>query len=177
MKDTIGGKIRTVRKSRGMTLNDLAQNSGLSVSYISNLERNLCSPTLENLEKLCSVLEIPTVRLLENRGWEDCVVRKARREVLFDRPGEARYESVRFGTGKLNALVVTIEPGCSFDKEWSHEYDELGYILEGSMTIRLNGHEYVLEPGDSIYIAAGDHHSIYNENNTPCLSYWVKRGD
>ena len=177
MVENIGGRIRRVRKSKGMTLNDLAGGAGLSVSYISNLERNLCSPTLDNLMKICTVLEVSLVRLLDSMGWNEGVVRASEREVVYEHKGEIRYESINFGEDKLNGLVISLEPHCSYVNKWRHVYDEIGYILEGELTLRLNENEYILRPGDSVYVDSRDEHNMSNHGDVTCVSYWVTRGE
>ena len=177
MVENIGGRIRRVRKSKGMTLNDLATGAGLSVSYISNLERNLCSPTLENLVKICTVLDVSMLKLLDNEGWNEDVVRAADREVVYEQKGEVRYESINFGVDKLNGIVISLEPHCVFDDEWTHSYDEIGYVLEGELTIMLNENTYVLNPGDCIYVPSKNEHNMSNVSDRRCISYWVKRGE
>ena len=177
MSDNIGGKIRRVRKNKGMTLNDLAMGSGLSVSYISNLERDLCSPTLDNLMRICKVLEVSLVRLLDSMSWNEGIVRAEDREVVLEKPGQAKYEAINFGLDRLNGLVVTLEPGYAYNDTWGHDYDEIGLVMEGSLTLRVADNERVLNPGDCVYIGAGDEHTISNRSDATCVSYWVRRGE
>ena len=104
MIDDIGGRLRSVRKSKGMTLAELADHAELSVSYISNLERNLCSPTLENLQKICATLGVSLMNLLDNKVWNEGVVRAEDRDIVYEQKGQIRYESINFGPDKLNGL-------------------------------------------------------------------------
>lgn len=177
MLEDIGGRLRSVRKGKGLTLSELAQQSELSVSYISNLERNLCSPTLENLQKICAVLGVSFMNLLDNKKWNEGVVRAQDREIVYEQKGQIRYESINFGPDKLNGLLIEIEPNCVYKKEWNHEYDEIGFVLEGELTLSLNDKEFVLYTGDSFYIGQNDKHNISNHSDKPCVSYWVKRGE
>ena len=177
MVSNIGSRIRRVRKGKNMTLSDLASQSDLSVSYISNLERDLCSPTLENLMKICTALDVSMLKLLDNKGWNEEVIRANEREVVYEQKGEVRYESINFGADKLNGLIISLEPNCTYHDEWHHKYDEIGFVLQGELTIRLNKHEYVLHPGDSVYVGSMEEHNMTNCTDAPCVSYWVKRGE
>lgn len=177
MVENIGGRLRRVRKSRDMTLSDLAMRAGLSVSYISNLERDLCSPTLDNLNRICAVLDVSLIKLLDSADWNEGVIRAEEREAVTMQSGQIRYESIHFGPDKFNGVVITLEPQCICGDDWRHDYDEIGLILEGELTIHINGNEYVLREGDSVYVGARDEHNLSNHSDRKCVSYWVKRGE
>ena len=177
MVENIGARIRRVRKSKDMTLNDLALGAGLSVSYISNLERDLCSPTLDNLNKICAVLNVSLIKLLDSADWNEGVIRQDEREVISMQEGQIRYESIHFGPDKFNGVVITLDPQCVCGDDWRHDYDEIGYVLEGELTIRINENEYVLKAGDCVYIGTRDEHNLSNHSQEKCVSFWVKRGE
>lgn len=170
----IGEKLRKLRKGKNITLKELARKSGLSVSFISNLERDLCSPTIDNLQKICEAMELSIVSLLDEKKRDGNVIRAKERQVLYKQDGQVSYESVRFVIGKLDGLIIEVEPQCVYEKDWTHSYDELGLILEGELTIAMNGEEYVLETGDAFYIPAMTKHNLSNRSDRPCRSYWVK---
>ena len=177
MVENIGSRLRRVRKNRDMTLNELAMGSGLSVSYISNLERDLCSPTLDNLNRICGVLNISLIKLLDSADWNEGVIRAGERETVTMQNGMVRYESIHFGPDKFNGVVIRLEPQCICGDDWHHDYDEIGYVLEGELTIRIHENEYVLKEGDCVYIGTRDEHNLSNHSDRTCVSYWVKRGE
>ena len=76
--------------------------------------------------------------------------------------------------GKLEGLIIEIQPDCVYEKEWTHSYDELGLILEGELTIEMNQETYVLKEGDSFYIPSMSRHNLSNRSKARCRSYWVK---
>ena len=175
MTDDVGARLRNVRKRKGLTLTELAKHAGLSASYISNLERNACSPTLDNLQKICAALRISLIKLLEEKPGSDYVSRAGQHEIVFEKKGQIRYESINYGEERLSGLIITIEPHCNYKKEWTHEYEEIGLVLEGKLTLTMNDEEYLLEKGDSFYIDAQVLHSISNNTEERCISYWVKK--
>ena len=127
----VGARVRSIRKHKKLTLTELAQETGLSPAFLSNLERNLCSPTLENIQRICSALDISLLKLLEDKNWGGCVLPAENREVIFEQKDLIRYESINFGPKRLEGLLITIQPHCEYSKNWTHSYDEIGYILEG----------------------------------------------
>lgn len=170
----IGEKIRILRKDKKITLKELADRSGMSVSFISNLERELCSPTIENLQKICGAMDVSLISLLDGKNWNSNVIRAESRDILYQQDGQIRYESLSFGKGRLEGLIIEIQPNCVYEKEWTHSYDELGLILEGELTIVMNQETYVLKEGDSFYIPAMSRHNLSNHSQGRCRSYWVK---
>jgi transcriptional regulator with XRE-family HTH domain len=174
MTQEIGKRLREIRKNRGITLTELAEKTGLSVGFLSNLERDLSSPTLDNIQRICSVLEISLMKLLEEAQGRDYIIKKEEREVIFKKEGEICYESIKFREGIMDGIVIHIAPGCFYQREWWHNYDEMGLVLEGALTITIEHQSYILQTGDSFYIRAGTEHSICNHTDTPCSSYWVR---
>ena len=170
----IGEKLRKLRKYKNITLKELAGRSGLSVSFISNLERDLCSPTIDNLQKICEAMGLSIVSLLEEKKWAGNVIRAKEREMLYEQDGQISYESVSFAAGRLEGLIIEVGPRCVYEKEWTHSYDELGLILEGELTITMNGENHILNEGDAFYIPAMTKHNLSNHSDGRCRSYWVK---
>lgn len=176
MVDTIGLQLRDLRKKSGLTLAELSRQTGLSIAFISNVERNLCSPTLDNLQRICSSLNISLIKLFENQSTESKAIRKSQRDVIFEQKNLIRYEAINFGPSRMDGLVITVEPHCQYEKKWTHAYDEIGLVLEGELTIHFSDSEFVLYKGDAFYIDAMTEHSLSNHSEKPCSSYWVKQG-
>lgn len=170
----IGDKVKKTRKAKKLTLKHLAEKTGLSIGYLSNLERGLSSPTLDNLQLVCGAMEVSLISLLSGETEHRIIIRKEERELLLDKPEGIRYESVNYGDDKLGGLIITLQPKCTHDANWFHNYDEIGIVLSGSMQIRIEDQTYHLETGDSFYIKANTRHSLGNSSGAPCQSYWVK---
>ncbi|MEG0376932.1 MAG: helix-turn-helix domain-containing protein [Eubacterium sp.] len=171
----IGTKLRNLRKEKKITLKQLSEATNLSIGYLSNLERDACSPTLDNIQKICGELGISLSTLLEEHTQNRTIIRKNERKIIFEKENAVRYESIIFGDDLPEGLCITLEPNTKFDaSNWVHNYDEIGLILEGSMEIRLNNDSFHLDEGDAFYIKAKTNHSLSNTTNKRCISYWVK---
>ena len=173
--NNIGDRVRTVRKNKKMTLTTLAQETGLSVAYLSNLERNLCSPTLEYIQKVCTALDISLVKLLDDKNWTGNIILQDELEVIFEIPGKIQYRSANFGEKKMEGLVITVESGYEYEKEWVHTYDEIGYVISGSIKVMIEQKEYIANTGDVFYIEAFTRHCISNPFEDSSITYWVKQ--
>lgn len=174
----IGDRIRSYRKEKGLTLAEVAEKTNLSIGYLSNLERGTSSPTLENIQKICEILNISLMKLLEEDKLNKHIIRKDERQVIFEQSknkNKVRYESIRFGSNLLDGLIIITHPHSVFDKKWRHNYDEIGLVIEGELTILIDEEEYVLQKGDSFYIPAQTEHGLKNLSDNICESYWVKQ--
>lgn len=175
MGEDLGSRVRSLRKKRGITLTQLGQETGLSPAFLSNLERNLCSPTIDNIQRICMVLNIELVKLLDDKNWAEDVVRAEDRKVVFEQKDQIRYESVSFGPGRLDGLLITVEPHCEYEKEWTHLYDEFGFVLEGELVVSVDERQFFLKKGDAFYVDAMKKHSLGNMSDIPCVSLWVRQ--
>lgn len=172
----IGSSIRRMRKAQHMTLQQLAEASQLSVGYLSNVERNVTSPTLINLQKICEVLKTSLADLLERNEREKVVIRREEREITVDEVNNTRIETLEFGREYGSYMFMTIEPGSSFEGTvWSHECHETGVIVSGAMRVEMEGVSYDLKEGDAILIKSHTAHCCYNISKTePVVSYWCR---
>ena len=175
MGEGIGTRVRNLRKRRGVTLTQLGHETGLSPAFISNLERNLCSPTLDNIQRICAALDIELVKLLDDKNWGQNIIRAKDRKIVFEQKGQIRYESINFGPERLDGLLIVVEPHCEYKKEWTHAYDEIGFVLEGELTISLDEQQFVLHEGDAFYVDSKKKHSLSNLSEVPCSSLWIKQ--
>lgn len=175
----IGHALKSLRQQRNLTLRELADATGLSVGFLSNLERDINSPTITSLNKICQALGASLVNLLQpieqNR---DRVVRKSERQELFQsKKSKIGYQLLSGRGERLKPICISIEPGGDcVEVSLGHETDEFGIILEGSLEITVGGENYLLEEGDSIYIESYSPHKYRNTGNTRCISLWVVQG-
>lgn len=166
--------LRNIRKVKQMTLKTLAEKTGLSIGNLSNIERGLRSPTLENLQKICSALDTSFSDLLEKSEEPRILIRSNERNVVIDEP-ELLLEEIDFGRPSFNFEVMTLTSEYGDTKEWKHEFDEIGFVVSGSMEHLINGEKYITEKGDAILVKRHTLHSCRNlSSSTPCVSFWMR---
>lgn len=171
----IGDKIKDVRKKTNVTLKKLSQQTNLSIGYLSNIERNVTSPTLANLQLICNALSVDTVDLINSTISFDPVVRHDQRPEMFGNNTTLRYEMLTAEGQRLRGYSQIF----SADHEntvvtYGHEIDELGIVIKGSLHMELDGVAYDLEEGDTIYIRARTLHKFHKTNEGECVVYWVR---
>jgi len=171
-----GGKIRQVRKEKGLTLQELAQRTGLSPSLISQIERQRVDPTVSTFWKICSSLNIPLNFFFEGRSEESFVVRKDQRRIVELADANVKYHDLTppNKSGTADFILVEIQPGNTTKPELiSHAGEECGYILQGSLKVFLGDKAFDLHEGDSIYFPSTTPHRYMNTGNEVSISLWA----
>ncbi|MDR5654208.1 helix-turn-helix domain-containing protein [Ruixingdingia sedimenti] len=157
-------RLRERRKHLGLTLKDVAALSGLSFSFISQVERGRTLPSITSLVALSKALGASINMFLDQPKSDSIDTRRA----CAPGPSAARYErlSTRFPGSILNGSIITEPPGRKTEP-MAHEGEELIYILDGSLTVEVAGQVYVLEEGDSLHFDSTRKHLTWNHTDQP----------
>ncbi|TQM09603.1 helix-turn-helix domain-containing protein [Pseudonocardia kunmingensis] len=161
----VGIRIRELRSDRGMTLTGLARSTGLSAGLISQVERGLTDPSLETLRRIARVLDVPLFSLFRDAEPDSdaVVVRRDRRMQVSSPHGGISYQRLSPGSGKLELLEGTLEPGAaSSAKPWSHPSEECVTVLSGQLLVEIGSARHDLETGDSCYFDSRSPHRYVN---------------
>jgi len=178
-------KLREIRKSKGLTLSQLARLVGLSPNYLSQIERGIANPSIGVLKKITNALGIQYMSLAEGKnaipnGLEEMrgdvkIVRLNKRKTLIY-PGGLRRASLLTPDlqGKLEVIITVEEPALESNDEWySHEGEEFGLVLEGCYEVTVNDETYFLNEGDSITFPSSLPHKMRNPGKKPSKTLWV----
>ena len=174
----LGDRIRENRKKKMMTIKSLSEYTGLSVGYLSTLEQNKTTPTVDNLAKICEALEIRIMDILEIECERKTVIR--RNELTqFRYPDENLVVDIAdFKQDGTMYEYITIHPGETRKRqEYRHNRGEMCTVISGTLNLNIEGQEYVLQERDSAYIRRGERHSMYNASNKESVSLWVYHGE
>ena len=163
----IGLRIRELRQQRGQTLEQVAAETGLSVSFISMLERDKVSISVDNLEKLANYFQVHMVHFFRNEAASP--VQVTRRDEIVKSlaltgkgPATVTLLSNR-PDARMEPLLVAIAPGKEEPHFREHEADVLLYVLEGDATlISEAGEEIELNQGDMAYYVNVPHRRVAN---------------
>jgi transcriptional regulator with XRE-family HTH domain len=159
----IGARLREARKRRGISLSALAERTALTKGFLSQVERDLTSPSVASLMRLCEALGIPAGQLLD--GPPGPVVRAAERpEVRFGGEGVSECRLTPAGEGRLLVLQSEIVPGGgSGDEAYSLSGDaEFVLVLAGLLEIEVGVTRHRLAAGDSLTFDATAPHRWSN---------------
>ncbi|MEI3614212.1 cupin domain-containing protein [Pseudogracilibacillus sp. SO30301A] len=169
-----GNKFRVIRKKHGLSLQQLSDKSGVSVSMISQIERNNVDPTMTTLYKLCQGLDITIASLFTSSDVEDRVVKKDERKTIVLPNSKLKYQLLTPNTkGDLEMLLIELEPGQEDRQMINHHGEECGFVLKGKLTVILDEKEYLLHEGDSIYFNSDIPHRFINQHDEKSVSIWA----
>jgi transcriptional regulator with XRE-family HTH domain len=161
-----GAKARAARLSRGLTLDQVATETGLSKGHLSRFERGEKTLSIAALVRLSRVLRVSVSALLGERARTGAyhLVRRAERSVqavAAEDGGAYRYAALgRPGEGGLEAFVVELAPNASRSGEAQHGGDEAFLVLSGSVEVNLAAERLVLGAGDYLQFSGGIVHRI-----------------
>lgn len=165
----IGEKLRLLRKKRGYTLQQVAMETGYSASLISQVERDLVTPSIATLKKISQALEMPLFALFDEEKFqefakEDIIVRKDQRKRIQTDAQKAVFSLLVPNTKrKLEVIMIESEPGGkSGDDYHMHSGEECEYILQGTMEVEWDGDIYTIHEGETIYIDSSKPHRWRN---------------
>jgi transcriptional regulator with XRE-family HTH domain len=170
----LGEKIKFFRKNRKMTIKELSEKTGLSVGFISNIEREQNSPSISNLQHICEALDVNLMEVLQDTQQRSPVTKKDERKVIFKSDEEdIKIETITNVNHSLNGIAITIDENNQHsDFSWGHNYDEVGIVIEGTLEIEVNNQLYTLHEGDSIYIEKFQPHKYRNPGKKRNITYW-----
>ena len=171
----IGQKIKELRTARGLTQEELADRTELSKGFISQLERDLNSPSIATL---CDILQCLGTNLSEffcEETDEQIVFRDADYFEKIDQEYHNKIEWIVPNAQKnmMEPIRLTLEPGGSRYPEQPHEGEEFGYVLSGSISIIIGKKTYKAKKGESFYYQPAKQHFIKNTGKTPATLIWV----
>lgn len=174
----IGREIRGLRKARGLTLTELAEKSGLSIGYLSLVERDRATPSINALHAISRALGVTiswffdaNAAPVEERGY---VVRRARRRRLEFSAGIVDELLSPSLEGSLELLSSRFPPGASSgDAPYTHTGEEAGVIVRGTLELWVDGKHFVLKAGDSFGFPSSLPHRYCNPGSEETEVIWA----
>jgi len=173
----VGEKVRELRESKGLSLQDLANRTGYSSALLSQVENHFISPPLGGLIKIAKALEVKVGTFFGDEPRESyALVRKDERKHISrfaSKEGVSygySYESLGFDKKdrQMEPFLVTLEPATvKSEKLSSHDGEEFIFVLEGEMEAILGDHKDVLHPGDCIYYDSTIPHKVQCHREVP----------
>lgn len=183
-----GQRMRDCRKRLGMTLQALSEATGVTVGFLSQLERNMNTPSITTLRNIAKALKCPEMWLLQAEG-EDQVGRLSLRQDFRQVFRQSRYkvakdERIRISIpenkthyeiftpanvgdeipARMTGMIIRIKPNELVSEKaiYHDDYDESVLLIKGKLQVFLDDCDFILEEGDSAYIPANMMHNFLN---------------
>ncbi len=186
---TIGAAIRSRRQELNLSLRELSKQSGLSIGFLSLVERGRSSPALTSLSNVAKALGVELSSFFPAEEEEQNEAEETKQRVsplpYVNRANDAAKLSIilsqriykmlspRIPGLVLEPIFVTVQPGDTMDEPYGHEGEEFAYVLSGELVFIVDGIEYRLGPGDSIHFRSTVSHAMRNDTDEPVQAIWV----
>jgi DNA-binding transcriptional MerR regulator/mannose-6-phosphate isomerase-like protein (cupin superfamily) len=168
----IGSHLRQLRAKRRLSLAQVAQSVGISVGFLSALERSQMSGSVGTLRKLARFYKTNILDFFDGTGISSRQVRPEQRKVLEAGSG-VRMELLAWGNTVMEPHLFRVAPEAGSGESYTHEGEEFLYVLRGQLTIMLENEEYRLKAGDSFYFESATPHHWRNPGRAETWVLWV----
>jgi DNA-binding transcriptional MerR regulator/quercetin dioxygenase-like cupin family protein len=171
---TPGRRLRELRAQAGLSLRTAAERSGLSVSFVSSLERGASGASVAALQRLVAAYGATVLELFGGSRPSRRVVRSGRGDVLEISGSGTRIEQLSRGTSQLEPQLFVLAPGASSDGAYAHVGEEFLHVLTGSLTVWVGDDErYRLRTGDSLSFPSNLPHRWRNDASGETRLLWI----
>ena len=171
----IGKKIKILRQEKNLTQDELALRCELSKSFISQLERDLTSPSISTLMDILDSLVVTMKELFSDEEEEKIVFKVNDYFEAADPDMGYKVEWIIPNAQKneMEPIMLTLEPGGTYKEENAHEGEEFGYVLAGNIVLQIGNKKYRVHKGESFCYKPNNTHCISNPGKTTAKIIWV----
>ena len=172
----IGSKIKRLRVRLGLTQEELAARTELTKGFISQLERDITSPSIATLMDILEALGTNVSEFFSDREEDGLAVYSS--EDMFIKEDEEAGVTIRWlvtnaQRNALEPILVTLAPGASTEADDPHEGEEFGYVLSGTITLLCGEQKQKVRRGDAFYFHPTGVHYLLNSGKTEGKVLWV----
>ena len=171
-QSSIGPRFRKLRLQRGESLATVANAVGVSIGFLSNLERSQSGASISIMHKLAQYYGLNILDLFNPIDGTGPLVRPSDRKSLEGGPG-VRMELLASGKITMEPHLFRIAPGAGSGESYSHEGEEFLYLVRGRLDIELAGQEFQLRTGDSFYFTSKTQHRWLNPGKSETIVIWI----
>ena len=170
----VGPLIRATRRRQDRTLTELGAATGLSVGYLSQIERDIATPSLSSLTRIAAALGVEIGHFMPVPRGSGILNRAAGRETTWINRGGMTYQRLHgeFPGATFSAFDITLPPGFVGEID-QHDGEEFVRLLTGRVDLRIDGRNYTLQPGDTLHFRSDMQHQASNPTDQPAVVFWL----
>jgi transcriptional regulator with XRE-family HTH domain len=170
MTSNIGEKIKELRLNKKMTLKELSELTDLSIGFLSQVERGLTALAITSLEKIAHALDVDLSFFFPIKKKSSHIVVRSYERDLFQIENDTflhYHLSNDLGTKNFLPRLIELLPSNDIEEltAYQHEGEEFIFVMEGILTVIVNGERYDLYPGDSAHFDSSNVHNWANHTN------------
>lgn len=171
---SIGPAVRRLRRQQDMTLAELGRRANLSIGFLSQIERELATPSLGALAQISHALGVEVEFFIASPRQVPAFSKAGHREQYWVSSSSMIYERLNadFPGSVLSAIIITMPPGFQ-SEEASHDGEEFVYQLEGASELIVDGARHTLEAGDSMHFRSSQKHRWGNPSDGVAKLLWT----
>ena len=169
----LGAKIKRLRLQCGLTQEELADRCELTKGYISQLENELTSPSIQTLLDVLSALGTTAAEFFAEEEEEQVVFT---RDDFFEKDAEEHVITWLVPNSQRNEMepiLITLRAGAASVKDMPHEGEEFGFVKKGEVVLHLGKKEFAAKEGDSFYYESNKVHYLENRSAKDAEVIWV----
>jgi len=172
-----GQRIKEIRLTKKLTLEELAKRTNVSSSFISQVERGVVYPSVDSLKRIATALHVKLDYLFkEEEDRRKTIVKRDKRKKFILKDSNALVEILNPSGIEvlMEPLVFTLKPKGHTGKQLNiHEGEEFGLVLEGKIKVQIGKESYTLKEGDSISFDSMLAHKFKNIGDSEAKVLWV----
>jgi transcriptional regulator with XRE-family HTH domain len=170
----IGERIRNLRQLSNLTQEELAERANLTKGFISQIERDLTSISLDSLIQILGALDENISDFFQETTQEKIIYREKDR-VGIEKEKIHKFELLVPGSTnrRVEPILLTLRKGESTPKEKPHEGEEFGYVLRGRINLRFGREVLKLKKGECFYLSAEKEHWVHNTSSKEAVILWI----
>jgi len=164
----IGAKIKALRLKKGLTQEELGERTDLTKGYISQLERDLNSPSIETLFNILEVLGSTPKEFFDDTANKQPVVYTKDDQTSFtdqDKKYTIEWLIPTSNEKEMEPVILTLNKDGEFKQFEPSLSETFIFVLNGRIRVVIGNEEYIAGEGHSVYYEASSHHQIFNAHN------------
>ncbi len=172
----IGEKLRKLRLQRELTQEEMADRCELSKGFISQVERDLASPSIATLTDMLECLGSNLKEFFSETDDEKTVFSQSDMFVKEDEEtlrGSITWLVPSAQKNEMEPILVELGEGGVTEESLPHEGEEFGYVLSGSVVLENGGRKHRVRKGETFYIRGDQEHLLRNNASVPARVLWI----
>lgn len=169
----IGKKLKELRLQNDLTLNDLASRSELTKGFLSQVERNLTTPSIATLEDILEALGTNMSEFFREEEEKQIVFQT--KDFFEDVQDDYTIEWVIPNAQKnqMEPILLMLHPHKKSHELLAYQGEEFGYVLKGNVTLVCGNKKYKLKAQETFYLEGTKSHYLYNHGSSDAKVLWI----
>ncbi len=169
----IGQRIKQLRIKNNLTLEELASRCELTKGFLSQLERDLTSPSIATLNDIVEALGMTLAQFFQEEKPEKIVFTQEDYFVDEKQDSTVHWIVPNAQKNEMEPILLELKPGGTSFTMTPHDGEEFGYVLQGKVTLIDGNKQFTVKKGQTFYIKGSNDHFLRNDSHSLALVLWI----